>query len=272
MELILAVVAAAIVGSALSALGESPRLSLWALRARSACPQCARAVAVRDLVPVLSFVILRGKCRSCGKPIPRWHLVVELVTLIVFLLPVVVRPGVSVAELVVLWVFFGLLVALATIDLRHLILPDVLVGAVAVAGLLRSVLLGSPGFARSILGGLLGFLALGLISVLPWPGARSSPGEERSTLVPGAGAAMGFGDVKLAGALGLVLGPLGVAATLFLAFVAGGAVGAVLLMAGRATLKTRVPFGPFLAGAAVFLLLFPTATDAFSAAIGFPVE
>ena len=208
----------------------------------SACPGCGQPVRPRDNVPVLSWLLLRGGCRDCGMRISARYPAVELATGALFALTAaVIGPQWHLPAFLYL---AAIAVALTAIDLDvhrlpdAIVLPSYLVGAVLLTG--ASAL---EGEWAALLRGAIGMVALyGLYFAL----AIAKPGG------------MGFGDVKLAGVLGLHLGWVGwaeLAVGGFAAFVLGGVVGAVLIAVRRAGRGTHLPFGPFmLAGAAVGLL------------------
>jgi leader peptidase (prepilin peptidase)/N-methyltransferase len=207
------------------------------LRPGSHCPHCATAIRPRHNVPVLSWLLLRGRCADCGTPISARYPLVELATGALFV-AVAARFGLR-AELPAYLYLAALTVALTLIDFDVRRLPDPIVLPSYVVGVL---LLAPAAVAHadwsSAGRGLLAMLALFgfyLALALVYPGG------------------MGFGDVKLAGLLGLYLGWLGWSPVLigtFAGFLTGGLVGAVLLVARRASRKTAVPFGPsMLAGA-----------------------
>jgi leader peptidase (prepilin peptidase)/N-methyltransferase len=212
------------------------------VRPPSHCPGCDRQLARRDLVPVVSWLVLRGRCRTCGTPVSARYPAVELATAVLFGL-VGARFGGSWA-LPAYLVFAAVLVALALIDLDTMTLPRRIIyvgGAVgAVLLTVASAAAGQPErlwWAAAGAGGALAFfLALHLASPR----------------------AMGFGDVRLAGLIGLYLGWLGlreVPIGLFLGFVLGAVVGVGALIVGRAARKTQVPFGPFLAAGALVTVM-----------------
>ncbi len=208
----------------------------------SACPGCGQRVRPRDNVPVLSWLLLRGSCRDCGVRISARYPAVELATGALFaLVATVVGPQWHLPAYLYL---AAIAVALTAIDLDvhrlpdAIVLPSYLVGAVLLTG--ASAL---EGDWPALLRGAIGMVALyGLYFAL-------------AVVKPGG---MGFGDVKLAGVLGLHLGWVGwaeLAVGGFAAFVLGGVVGGVLVAVRRAGRGTHLPFGPFMfAGAAVGLL------------------
>lgn len=207
----------------------------------SACPACGHRIRPWDNVPVLSWLVLRGRCRDCGAPIASRYPLVETATGVLFVL-VAWRFGLA-AELPGYLYLAAIGVALTLIDLDTFRLPDVIVlpsypvVAVLLGG--AALLEGRPEvLLRMLLGGLALFLFYFLLK-LAYP------------------AGMGLGDVKLAGILGMGLAWLGWGSLVvggFAAFVLGGLFSVVLVLGRRAGRKSRVPFGPWmLAGATVGL-------------------
>jgi leader peptidase (prepilin peptidase)/N-methyltransferase len=211
------------------------------VRPRSACPGCEAAIRPRDNVPVLSWLLLRRRCRDCGAVISARYPAVELVTAAVFVV-LAARVGAH-AELVAYLYLGAVAVALAAIDVGYKRLPDVLTlpsYAVGIVLLGIAALAGAgPGsFVRALIS-MAALFAFYLVLVLVYP------------------AGMGLGDVKLSGLLGLYLGFVGWGALVvgaFAAFLVGGVVGVGLLLAGAGR-KARIPFGPYmLAGALIGIL------------------
>ena len=243
--------AALIVGAAVLGLlvGSFLNVVIWRVprgesivRPASRCPGCGQPVRPRDNIPVLSWLLLRGRCRDCGEPISARYPLVELGTAAVF---AVLTWRIGWAPDLPAFLYLGAIgVALALIDLDVRRLPNVIVlPSYLVAGVLLTIAALVGDDLPDLLRAGLGMVALyGLFFVL----AQIYP------------AGMGFGDVKLAGVLGLYLGWLGWAEVItgaFLGFLFGGVVGGVLMMVGRAGRKSMIPFGPFmLAGALVAIL------------------
>lgn len=231
------------VGSFLNVVIYRVPAGLSVLHPPSRCPVCEQEIAPRDNIPVLSWLLLRGKCRGCSTAIAKRYPLVELLTAVVFVL-ITLRFGVS-AELPAYLYLGGVGVALAFIDLDTKRLPDVLtLPSYAVA----LVLLAIPAvvddawgcWLRAVLAG----LALGLFYGVLW---FAYP------------AGMGFGDVKFSGVLGIYLGWLSwatVALGGFLGFLLGALVGVALLATRRATRKTGIPFGPFMILGALLAVLW----------------
>jgi leader peptidase (prepilin peptidase)/N-methyltransferase len=201
---------------------------------RSHCPNCDTELANRDNIPVVSWLVLRGKCRTCGNPISPRYPIVEAITGGLFA-AMAARFGFDEA-LPAYLVLTAFLVALSGIDLDTFLLPKKLVWPSFFAGV---VLLGGASLlqhdtrsaAEAVIGAALAFGLLFLVHFVSPKG-------------------MGFGDVRLAAVLGLHLGwlKLGqVGVGLFLSFALSAIVGIALIALGLKTRKDKVPFGPFLA-------------------------
>lgn len=213
----------------------------------SACPKCGTAIRKRDNIPVLSWLLLRGKCRGCAQPISARYPLVEAFTAVAFVL-VTARFGPALVdaatapdavagalELVAFLALTAVSIALALIDLDTRTLPNVIVLPSLLAGIL---LLGVAGLLR----GDLGAVAQALIG-----GAALFAFYLVLALIKPGG--MGFGDVKLAAVLGLYLGFLGWGNLLvgaFAAFLFGGVFGLLLIAVRRAGRKSAIPFGPWM--------------------------
>lgn len=229
----------------------------------SACPACGHAVRARDNVPVLSWLVLRGRCRDCRAPIAWRYPAVELVTGLLFA-ATAWRFGASAYTLGLL-ALVAAGVALFAIDLDHQRLPFAITGAAAIAVVLalvaESVMDGS-GAAGSAPRALLTALLTGALWLAVYGGIW--------LLTSGRG--MGLGDVALAPVLGLAVGWLGAGAGvvgLAAGFVLGAVVGLVLMASGRAGRRARVPHGPFLlVGAAVGLFAGGPLWSGYLAAVG----
>lgn len=221
----------------------------------SHCPSCDVQIKWYDNIPVVSWLVLRGKCRACGEPISVRYPVVEMLSGLLWLVAAL-EFGVTVRA-VAAAAFFYLLLILSAIDLDTRRLPNPLVGLCAAIGLAGALvyqltglpvtpLLDSQGWLSSPLAGaLVGAVAsagVALAIALTYAGMRKREG-------------FGMGDVKLLGAMGLFLGPLGVL-VLFLASVVGAIVGIVMASRSKEGLAKAYPFGPFLAGAAVVIALY----------------
>lgn len=207
------------------------------LRPRSACPSCETPIAGRDNVPVVSWLLLRGRCRSCSEPISARYPIVELATAAVLALTAAVLG--AVAHLPAYLVVTAGLVAVTGIDLDTYRIPTPLLRWIMILGapllVVAALVRGEPGRLLSAgIGAVAAFAVLFAIHAV----------------VP---AGMGFGDVRLAFVLGTFTGWLGgwyVPLALLLGFGLGSVVGVVLMASGRAGRRSRIPFGPFLAAGA----------------------
>jgi len=218
----------------------------------SACPQCGHGIRRRDNIPVLSWLLLRGRCRDCGAGISVKYPLVELVTAVLFVLVwLKFRLGV---EFIAYAFLAAIAVALTVIDLAYHRLPDVLVlpayPILVFLFALECVMTGQWWPLAQALIGAAALFALYFAAALVYPGG------------------MGFGDVKLAGVLGLALGWLGWGPLIigaFSAFLIGGVVGVVLIIAKKSDRRGGIPFGPYMfAGAAVGIAFGTQVWDAYT--------
>jgi leader peptidase (prepilin peptidase)/N-methyltransferase len=232
-----------LVGSFLNVVIHRVPAGLSLVRPASACPACGHAVRPYDNVPVLSWLVLRGRCRDCDAPISARYPAVELATAALFALVGLQFGAAGFAPAALALVAGG--VALFMIDLDRQRLPFAITGVVAalvVLALAADVLVGSGEFRTAA-----------LVSAAVWVGVYGG------VWLLTAGRGMGLGDVALAPVLGLALGWLGWGPSLvglLGGFVVGALVGVALMLRGRAGRRTRVPHGPFmLAGAALGMFL-----------------
>ncbi len=208
----------------------------------SHCPSCGAAVRRRDNVPVLSWLVLRGKCRDCKAPISARYPAVELTTAIIFAV-LAWRIGATAALPAYLYLgAIGVALALIDIDVKRLpnaiVLPSYVV-APALLGVAAAVDQDLSSYIRALLG-MVALYAFYYVLAFIYP------------------AGMGFGDVKLAGVLGLYLGWLGWAEVItggFLGFLFGGIVGFALMLTRKAGRKSQIPFGPFMLAGALAAIL-----------------
>lgn len=214
-------------------------VSLWS--PRSFCPRCKTTIAWYDNIPLLSYFILRRRCRACGDPISVRYPLVEFASGALFL-AVFARLGFSWrAELIPYLFMVTVLVIVSAIDLDRQIIPNkVLYPAIPIGLAAMGVVALARGDAgtilRSLAGLAIGGLPLGLLAVLVPRG-------------------MGMGDAKLAAFTGVFLGYYQ-AMALFLAFLLGSLGGMTLMLAGKKGRKSRIPFGPFLAAGSLIALFW----------------
>jgi leader peptidase (prepilin peptidase)/N-methyltransferase len=208
---------------------------------RSACPSCASPIASRDNVPLLSWVALGGRCRVCRAPISIRYPLVELATAALFV-GVVARMGAIWQDAAYFALLAGLL-ALACIDLEHLLLPKKII--YPVTGLVGALLVVTAAHT-----GHWHFLLIAVISALAWFVVFFALNAASPRL-------LGFGDVRLAPLLGLGLGWLGVRYVLlgfFAANLIGALIGLALIAAHRIERQQQVPYGVFLALGTAFAI------------------
>jgi leader peptidase (prepilin peptidase)/N-methyltransferase len=205
-----------------------------ALRGRSACDACGKDLAPGELVPVVSFLLQRGKCRGCSAPIHPSHIVTEAIGMTIGIVAGVLVPGIGGAAGAI---FGWLLLTLAALDLAAFWLPNLLTGALAAAGLATGLLGIAPEMDARLIGGIGGFAALAAISA----GYRLLRGRQ----------GLGGGDPKLFGAIGCWLGWQALPLVLLAGALIGLAAVLGLWMGGRKVGATdRMPFGVMLAAAA----------------------
>jgi leader peptidase (prepilin peptidase)/N-methyltransferase len=199
----------------------------------SHCPGCDTPIKPWDNIPLLSWIFLRGRCRSCSERISPRYPLVELATAVLFGALVLARGLTD--DLVVLLPFAAMLIAVADIDLEHRIVPNRIVVPMAVYGVVASAVVRTELLPELLIAGAAAFTFL-LLAALIHP------------------AGMGMGDVKLAGVMGLYLGA-SIVPALLIAFLSGSIVGlAIVARSGAKGRKQGVPFAPFLALGAVVAL------------------
>jgi len=214
----------------------------------SHCEACQHKLAAKDLIPVFSYLRLRGRCRYCQASVPRRLFWVELATALIFAFLywwcVVFNPELGIATFGVMAFYACLFTIIFVIDLEQgLILNKVVYPGMVVALLLallpqsRLTLMIGPGIASAALGGGIGFGLFLLIAIVSRGG-------------------MGWGDVKLAALIGLATGFPLVFLAIIMGAILGGIVAVALVIAKKRKRRETIPFGPFLALAAMITLLW----------------
>ena len=229
--------------------GRPRRSRLATLRGRSFCPHCRHILSWQDLIPVFSFLILKGKCRYCHQKISLQYPIVEISTGLIFLLIFNFQFSIFNFQNLITTCFMlcvsCFMIVIFVYDLKHYIIPDKVIYPAIVLALIFNFQQFGPeltaeGFSMikfsilSAIGAAAFFLAIVLISRGQW---------------------MGIGDIKLAFFMGLFLSFPNILVALFLSFFIGAIIGIVLITARKKTLKSEVPFGPFLV-IGTFLALF----------------
>ena len=250
-----------IIGSFLNAVVYRLESGDSVLRGRSYCPHCKHTLGWQDLIPVVSFFLLRGQCRYCKEKISWQYPVVEIATASLFLLSFKFQvsnfnqiSSIEILNLFYLWAIAALLVVLFVYDLKHYILPDKIVfPAIGIVLAYRVFEVWGLGFAWD-----LGFVVSGFAAALFF----------FAIFALSRGRAMGFGDVKLAAFMGLFLGWPNILVALFVAFFVGAIIGIGLMLLKKKGLKSEVPFGPFLIGGTFAALFFGDALVDWYLALG----
>jgi leader peptidase (prepilin peptidase)/N-methyltransferase len=240
-----------IVGSYLNVVIYRLPLGLSTVYPRSRCPGCGSLIRARDNVPVLSFLLLRGRCRNCGTAISWRYPLVEATTAALYV-TCLLRFGLA-PQTVVAIVFVSLMLVLALIDYDHMLLPDRITLPGIVVGLATQLAAPLVGLVPAVLGALLGAGILLAVWGLWWLVRR----EE----------GMGLGDVKMLALAGAFLGWPGVLITLFFGALSGSVVGLALMRRGSVDLRSKLPFGVFLALGGVVALFFGDALVAWYAGL-----
>ncbi|GBE10384.1 type 4 prepilin-like proteins leader peptide-processing enzyme [bacterium BMS3Bbin12] len=207
---------------------------------RSRCPDCGHPISALENIPVLSYLLLRGRCSACGTRISARYPLIELLTAVLSA-AVAWRFGPTwqtLAALALTWA----LISLSMIDLEHQILPDNITLPFLWLGLTLSLFGLFTDTRSSIIGALAGYLSLWTVYKL----FKAATGKE----------GMGYGDFKLLALLGAWLGWRSVPLIILLSSVVGAGVGIAMLAGGRHTRSQPIPFGPYLAAAGWLALLF----------------
>ena len=230
------------------------------IQPRPKCPTCEIKLSLRDRISVLSWLLLQGRCRGCESPISARYPIVEIVTAAAWVgLATYALMRDALGLLPLMLCASAILISLFVIDLDHKRLPDrltFLMYPVAIIGLaIDGLVTGSWPIGSALMGAAIWLLPIGSIWLLS------------------GGRGMGMGDVKLAPALGLILGWVSVGSAvvgLASGWLIGGVVSIVLIIVGRARSGTSIPFGPFLiAGFGIGLAAGTVISDAYLGAVGF---
>ncbi|MBI5886026.1 MAG: prepilin peptidase [Deltaproteobacteria bacterium] len=230
----------AVVGSFLNVCIYRIPAGLSVVSPASRCSSCGAGVAFYDNIPILSYIILRGRCRACRAPFSVQYPFVEALTggfaALIFHL-----YGPS-PEFFVYFVFTAALIVITFIDLEHRIIPDVISLPGIPIGFAASFFIASPGWMNSAIGAVLGGGFLLIVSVGYYLLAKRS--------------GMGGGDIKLLAMIGAFLGWKGVVVTVLLSSFVGAVIGGALMVIAGKKSRYAIPFGPFLAfGALVYLFI-----------------
>jgi leader peptidase (prepilin peptidase)/N-methyltransferase len=224
-----------IVGSFLNVIVWRYNTGWSATKGRSCCLVCSHTLNWTELVPVFSFIFQRGQCAHCHSKISWQYPVVELLNGALFV--GVYHLGLAPVYTGIYWAALALLLAIAAYDVRHKIIPEGLIWLVVALGLARAIVMGDVlSSVLMALGGAGFFAALWAVSRGRW---------------------LGFGDAKVALAMGFLLGWPGGLVALVWSFWLGAGVGVLLIVVSKtATIKSEVPFAPFLVAGTILQLIF----------------
>jgi len=210
------------------------------IRPSSSCPNCGKKIRFYDNIPLISYLLLLGRCRHCHHPISWRYPAVEAITGLLSL-ALFIRYGLSLQYLLFL-LFATTLVTISFIDLDHQIIPDVLSIPGIVAGLAAAFIPGNVSWFDSIIGIIGGGGTLFLVGLI----------YEKLTGKQG----MGGGDVKLLAMIGAWMGWRSLPFVLLVSSLTGAIIGSVFLLAAGKGYRVRIPFGPFLSLGALFYIFF----------------
>ena len=206
----------------------------------SHCPHCKNAIKFYDNIPLVSYFLLRGRCRYCKGSISLQYPLVEGITALSSLI-LIIKFGPSLSYLVY-FAFVSALIVITVIDLYHQIIPDVISLPGIGVGLLVSLIIPQITFSNSLIGVLLGGGSLFLVATLyQWLFKREG---------------MGGGDVKLLAMIGAFLGWKAVILTILLSSLIGSVTGIMIMVLKGKNFKYAIPFGPFLSLGAVISLFY----------------
>lgn len=233
-----------------TAIGSFTNAVIWRLRTgesfvlgRSYCPHCHHELSALDLIPTLSYLLLRGRCRYCRKGIHPQYLLMELAMGAIFLafalkdLPYMIVGAHSLMSLLLHWYIAAILVIVFVFDLRYMLI-------------LRSVTV--PATVLAILGN----FALGMSPLKIAAGCAIGGGFFWLQYVASKGRWIGGGDMYLGLLMGAVLGWPGILLALMIAYVSGAVIGVGLLATKKKSMQSQLPFGTFLAAATLIVMLW----------------
>jgi len=206
----------------------------------SHCPHCKKPIKIYDNIPLVSYLLLRGKCRYCKESISTQYFLVEGVTALSSLF-LIIKFGLSLSYLIY-FAFVAALIVIAVIDLYHQIIPDIISLPGIGVGLLASIIIPEITFFDSLIGILFGGGSLFIVATLyQWLFKREG---------------MGGGDIKLLAMIGAFLGWKAVILTILLSSLIGSITGITIMVLKGKDFKYAIPFGPFLSLGAVIALFY----------------
>lgn len=227
MEVLFLFILGLCVGSFVNVLADRLPKGEDVLVSRSHCDYCKKILSWNELVPILSYVVQHRRCRHCHKLLSCQYPIIELFTGLGFVV-IGYMAGASTVTLVSSLILFSMSVVILVADLKYFIIPDATLVVMGLVGLFFLTTLPLQEVKVHVFSAVMAFVGFLLLYLF----------TKRK--------GMGFGDVKLAGVLGLLLGFPNIIIALYTAFLTGAMVGVILMIVGKAKMKTKMPFGPFL--------------------------
>ena len=239
MDLIAVFILGIFIGSFLNVLIDRLPREESVIKGRSHCEKCKKVLRWHDLIPLVSFIFLKGKCRHCHIPLSFYYPIIEITTGLMFVLALNVSGLTNYLGLIYYLILFSALIVIFFTDLKYGIIPDVILFLSAIVTAIYLFLNFNSliiNYLLSAVGACLFFLFLFLITK---------------------GKGMGFGDVKFAFLMGLILGFPKIIVSLYVAFLTGAVIGCILIMwKKKKVFGTSIPFGPFLAIGVLVAILY----------------
>ncbi len=236
-----------IVGSFLNALIYRLSVGQSVVAGRSYCPECKHVLAPKDLVPVVSFMVLKARCRYCREPISWQYPLVEFMTALVFVIIYLqahsqqhfqgLLYGMDAFRVVLYWIYAAFLIIIFVYDLKHYLILDVVIIPAGIVALIGGLILGNSIFSML----LAGFVAAGFFA---------------AQFFISRGRWIGGGDIRLGFLMGLMLGWPQTIVALMLAYILGSIIGIGLIIFGKKQFGSQIPFGTFLTLATFVVLLY----------------
>ncbi len=219
-------------------------LSKGVVSGRSFCPNCKKLITWKDNIPIISFLFLNGKCRNCKKKIPTQYLLIELITIVYFL---VIYHLFSITITTLLFLILGLsFIIIFFIDLKHYIIPNILTFSLMIIGFIKSFDPNLnpifPNFINSLIGGIFGYLIIWSI-IYFYKQIRKKEG-------------MGLGDAKLLSAIGFWFGWISIPFVIFLSSIIALLSVIPSLLKNSKSLSSQIPFGPYIIIGTLVYLFF----------------
>ena len=244
MDLIFVIILGGLWGSFANVCIYRLPLSKGVVSGRSFCPNCKKLITWKDNIPIISFLFLNGKCRNCKKKIPTQYLLIELITIVYFL---VIYHLFSITITTLLFLILGLsFIIIFFIDLKHYIIPNVLTFSLMIIGFIKSFDPNLnpifPNFINSLIGGIFGYLIIWSI-IYFYKQIRKKEG-------------MGLGDAKLLSAIGFRFGWISIPFVIFLSSIIALLSVIPSLIKNSKSLSSQIPFGPYIIIGTLVYLFF----------------